>query len=87
MASRVDRELEVDKTHPHPTSWNPDGVAQGGEANVSPGAKKIVTWLAIAFVAFYLITRPEDAADAIRGIAGFFGNAFESLIRFVTSTF
>lgn len=54
---------------------------------MSPGAKKIVTWLAIAFVAFYLITNPDSAAAAVRGIAGFFGNAFDSLIQFFSSTF
>lgn len=61
--------------------------AQGGDAIVPPAAKKIVTWLAIAFIAFYLITNPEDAAGAVRGIGGFFGNAFEALIRFFTNIF
>lgn len=54
---------------------------------MSPGVKKIVSWVAIAFVAFYLITNPEDAAGAVRGIGSAFSAAFESLIRFLSSVF
>lgn len=54
---------------------------------MSPGVKKIVTWVAIAFVAFYLITNPEDAAGAIRGIGSFFATGFDAVIRFLTSVF
>lgn len=40
--------------------------------------QKAVLFLVIAFCLFYLITRPADAANAVRG---FFG-AFESLFTF-----
>ncbi len=43
--------------------------------------KKILIVLVAAFVLFYLFTRPEDAAQAIRT---FFG-AFEALGRFFSS--
>ena len=40
--------------------------------------KKVLLVLGIAFVVYYLFTRPEAAAEAIRA---FFG-AFESVVRF-----
>lgn len=43
--------------------------------------KKIVIVLVAAFVLFYLFTRPEDAAEAVRT---FFG-AFEAIGRFFSS--
>lgn len=43
--------------------------------------KKILVVLVAAFVLFYLFTRPEDAAQAVRT---FFG-AFEAIGRFFTS--
>jgi hypothetical protein len=55
--------------------------------NVGAGTKKIVGWLAIALVAFYLITNPTDAAGAVRGIGGFISDAFQSIINFLTSVF
>lgn len=54
---------------------------------MSAGVKKIVGWLAIALVAFYLITNPADAAGAVRGIGSFIGDAFQSIIAFLTSVF
>ncbi|WP_185744154.1 hypothetical protein [Arachnia propionica] len=42
--------------------------------------KKVLVVLGVAFVVFYLFTRPEDAANAVRA---FFG-AFESIARFFT---
>lgn len=54
---------------------------------MSPGVKKIVTWVAIAFVAFYLLTNPDDAAGAIRGIGSWFADGFQAIIRFLTAVF
>ena len=42
--------------------------------------KKILVLLVAAFVVFYLFTRPEDAADAVKT----FFRAFESLGTFFT---
>lgn len=55
--------------------------------NVTAGTKKVVTWLVIAFVAFYLITNPDNAAGAVRGAGSFLSTGFESVIRFLTSVF
>ncbi|HZC26697.1 MAG TPA: hypothetical protein VE287_06720 [Actinopolymorphaceae bacterium] len=54
---------------------------------MTAGTKKVVSWLIIAFVAFYLITKPQDAAGAVRGIGSFVGDGFQSLIQFFTSVF
>ena len=62
-------------------------MPKGGVADVTAGTKKVVSWLVIAFVAFYLITNPEDAAGAVRGAGSFIGDGFESVIRFLTSVF
>ena len=62
-------------------------VPTGGVADVTTGTKKVVSWLAIAFVAFYLITNPDDAAGAVRGAGEIIGDGFESLIQFFTSVF
>ncbi len=43
--------------------------------------------LVIAFAAFYLVTQPANAAEAIRGAAGAVGVAFERLIEFLTTLF
>ncbi|GAA1715482.1 hypothetical protein [Propioniferax innocua] len=43
--------------------------------------KKIVWALIIGFALFYLVTRPEDAANAVKG---FFG-AFGAIFRFFTA--
>lgn len=43
--------------------------------------KKVLLVLVVAFVLFYLFTRPEAAAEAVRT---FFG-AFDSIGRFFTS--
>ncbi|WP_169512920.1 hypothetical protein [Actinopolymorpha alba] len=54
---------------------------------MTAGTKKVVTWLVIAFVAFYLITNPDNAAGAVRGAGSFLSTGFESVIRFLTSVF
>ncbi|MFB9251150.1 hypothetical protein ACFFWE_23160 [Sphaerisporangium melleum] len=45
--------------------------------------KKVLTYTAIAFVAFYLFTRPADAASAVRGAMDTVVNAADSLALFV----
>lgn len=46
--------------------------------------KKVVTYTAIAFVAFFLFTRPSDAADAVRGAMDTVVGAADSLALFFT---
>jgi hypothetical protein len=47
--------------------------------------KKVLTWLAIAFVVFYVIQRPEDAAGIVRSAGGALSDAAGSLSAFVES--
>jgi hypothetical protein len=49
--------------------------------------QKVLVGLVIAFAAFYLLTQPEGAADAVKGAAAAVGNGFESLIAFITALF
>ncbi|MGH3366717.1 MAG: hypothetical protein ACRDOY_05905 [Nocardioidaceae bacterium] len=50
-------------------------------------AKKGLTLLAVAFAAFYLLTQPEGAANAIEGAVGAILNGFDQILRFVTALF
>jgi hypothetical protein len=45
--------------------------------------KKVLTWLAVAFVVFYLIKAPESSADIVRNAGEALGNAASSLATFV----
>ena len=46
--------------------------------------KRIVIILVIAFAAFYLITRPHDAANAVEGAVTAVWNAGAALVTFFT---
>jgi hypothetical protein len=47
--------------------------------------KKLLTWVAVAFVIFYVIQRPDDAAGIVRSAGAALGDAAESLSTFVGS--
>lgn len=47
--------------------------------------KRIAIGLVVVFALFYMITRPEDAANAVQGAVGAVWNAAESVGRFFTS--
>jgi hypothetical protein len=47
--------------------------------------RKILLLLVVTFAVFYLVTRPEDAAAAVRGAFGALAKAFSSIIVFFTS--
>ncbi|MFF2493862.1 hypothetical protein [Agromyces sp. NPDC058064] len=47
--------------------------------------KRIVLGLVVVFAAFYLITRPEDAANAVQGAIDAVFNAAGSVVTFFTS--
>jgi hypothetical protein len=49
--------------------------------------KKVLTVLAIAFAAYYLITAPEAAAAAVRGAGTAVASGFEAVISFFTALF
>ncbi len=47
--------------------------------------RKILLVLLVGFVLFYLIQRPESAADAVRTVFGAIGAAFRAIMVFFTS--
>ncbi|MEU4293907.1 hypothetical protein AB0E63_37295 [Kribbella sp. NPDC026596] len=49
--------------------------------------KKLLIWSVIAFAAFYLFTQPANAADAVGGAFSAVGDAFQSVITFLTALF
>jgi|KBSMisStaDraftv2_1062788.scaffolds.fasta_scaffold2738029_1 hypothetical protein len=49
--------------------------------------KKFVIVVLIAFAVFYMMTQPTQAADAVRGAVSIVGDAFESLIAFISALF
>jgi hypothetical protein len=49
--------------------------------------KKVLTILAIAFAAYYLLTEPSGAADAVSGALSAVADGFESIITFFTELF
>lgn len=49
--------------------------------------QKFMVGLVIAFAAFYLLSQPAGAADAVKGAASAVGVAFESIIKFISALF
>ena len=47
--------------------------------------KKIVAWLVVAFVVFYVIQAPEQSAQLVRNAGEALGDAASSLAAFVGS--
>ena len=47
--------------------------------------KKVVTWLVVAFVVFYVIQAPEQSARLVRSAGQALGDAASSLAQFVGS--
>ena len=43
--------------------------------------KKVVTWLVVAFVVFYVIQAPEQSAQIVKNAGQALGNAASSLRR------
>jgi large-conductance mechanosensitive channel len=52
---------------------------------VAVNLKKIVTWLIVAFIVFYVIQAPEASAQIVRNAGHALGNAASSLAAFVGS--
>jgi hypothetical protein len=49
---------------------------------VSASLKKVTVLIVVAFLIFYLLTRPTEFANTLEDIAGWFSDAFDSIIRF-----
>lgn len=47
--------------------------------------RKVLVLLVVTFAVFYLVTRPEDAASAVRTAFGALTRAFSSIVVFFTS--
>ncbi|WP_346619949.1 hypothetical protein [Blastococcus montanus] len=47
--------------------------------------KKVLTWVVVAFVVFYVIQEPNASADIVRGAGEALGEAASSLAEFVGS--
>jgi hypothetical protein len=52
---------------------------------VTVNLKKIVTWLVVAFIIFYVIQAPEQSAELVRSAGQALGDAASSLAQFVGS--
>ena len=60
-------------------------MREEGKTFIMKWVKKIILVLAVTFAVFYLVTRPEDAAAAVRNVFAALANAFSSIITFFTS--
>ncbi|HET9861144.1 MAG TPA: hypothetical protein VFQ19_15295 [Nocardioidaceae bacterium] len=49
--------------------------------------QKLLVGVVVAFAAFYLLSQPAGAADAVKGAASAVGVAFESIIEFISALF
>jgi len=47
--------------------------------------KKVLTWLVVTFVVFYVIQAPESSAEIVRNAGQALGDAASSLAAFVGS--
>jgi large-conductance mechanosensitive channel len=52
---------------------------------VTVNLKKVITWLILAFVVFYVIREPDQSAEIVKSAGRALGNAASSLAAFVGS--
>jgi hypothetical protein len=57
------------------------------EGVVDVVAKKLLALLVAGFAIFYLLSQPENAAEAVRGAVGAVMEAFSQIVRFITELF
>jgi large-conductance mechanosensitive channel len=55
------------------------------EETVTVTLKKVITWLVVAFVVFYVIRAPDQSARIVRDAGHALGDAASSLAAFVGS--
>jgi len=46
--------------------------------------KRVITWLVVAFLVFYLLSQPVEAAKAVRGVGNGLAHAAAQLAAFFT---
>ena len=49
--------------------------------------KKLLGIVVIAFALFFLLTQPQNAADAVKGAGGVVEDAFNAVISFISALF
>ncbi len=54
-------------------------------AEVAVNLKRVLVWLAIAFVVFYVIQQPESSAQMVKNTGEALGDAASSIAAFVSS--
>lgn len=52
---------------------------------MSANVKRILTWVVVAFLAFFLFTQPIQSAELVRGGIGLLGQAAEAVVTFFQS--
>jgi hypothetical protein len=52
---------------------------------VAVSLKKVISWLVVAFLVFYVIKYPQNSADFVKGAGQALGSAASSLADFVGS--
>jgi hypothetical protein len=52
---------------------------------VAVNLKKVLVWLAVAFVVFYVIQKPEASAEMVKSAGVALGDAASSIAAFVGS--
>ena len=80
---------------PHPVDLGHGGLISPrslplrsySEVTVTVNLKKVVTWLIVAFVVFYVIRSPDRSAHFVRNAGHALGDAASSLATFVGSLF
>ena len=60
-------------------------LPERASTEVAENLKKIVAWLVVAFVVFYVIQAPEASAQIVRNAGTALGDAASSLAAFVGS--
>jgi large-conductance mechanosensitive channel len=63
----------------------PSRACPHAPVEVAVNLKKVVTWLIVAFVVFYVIQAPEQSAVLVRNAGHALGGAASSLANFVKS--
>ncbi len=65
----------------------PASAVSEGNTAMSANTKKIVIVAVVALVLFFLITRPTESAEVVRGALGWLRDGAEAIVTFVRSLF
>jgi hypothetical protein len=64
---------------------DPERARTSAPVEVAVNLKKVVTWLVVAFVVWFVIQAPEQSAQLVKNAGEALGNAASSLAQFVGS--